>query len=152
MVAGSQGGLSMAPFLPAELVHQEAIPVHLPAGADRQARPGALQVLGAPKMGRAGGKVGASLSHRCQRCAKWDEHPLECGYQRILGDIPGAGDGVGAAGVSMCPEWEQGVLSSEVPPSLCRVLGSVSQFEEFGRVFHCPKNSPMNPVHKCSVW
>lgn len=33
-----------------------------------------------------------------------------------------------------------------------RVLGSVSQFEEFGRAFHCPKDSPMNPVHKCSVW
>lgn len=42
--------------------------------------------------------------------------------------------------------------SSEVLPSPGRVLGSVSQFEEFGRVFHCPKNSPMNPVHKCSVW
>lgn len=27
-----------------ELVHQEAIPVHLPSGADRQACPGALQV------------------------------------------------------------------------------------------------------------
>lgn len=33
-----------------------------------------------------------------------------------------------------------------------RVLGSVSQFEEFGRAFHCPKDSPMNPVRKCSVW
>ncbi|KAJ6651211.1 hypothetical protein lerEdw1_021189, partial [Lerista edwardsae] len=33
-----------------------------------------------------------------------------------------------------------------------RVLGSVSQFEEFGRVFHCAKNSPMNPAQKCSVW
>ncbi|EPY76290.1 endothelin converting enzyme-like protein [Camelus ferus] len=32
------------------------------------------------------------------------------------------------------------------------VLGSVSQFEEFGRAFHCPKDSPMNPAHKCSVW
>uniref|UniRef100_A0A8C2NCV9 Endothelin converting enzyme like 1 n=1 Tax=Capra hircus TaxID=9925 RepID=A0A8C2NCV9_CAPHI len=41
-------------------------------------------------------------------------------------------------------------------PTLCgslpRVLGSVSQFEEFGRAFHCPKDSPMNPAHKCSVW
>lgn len=33
-----------------------------------------------------------------------------------------------------------------------RVLGSVSQFEEFGRAFHCPRDSPMNPAHKCSVW
>ncbi|KAI6063050.1 Endothelin-converting enzyme-like 1 [Aix galericulata] len=49
-----------------------------------------------------------------------------------------------------------GVPSSELcpPPPFGpgRVLGSVSQFEEFGRVFHCPKNSPMNPAHKCSVW
>uniref|UniRef100_A0A8C5J7B8 Endothelin converting enzyme like 1 n=1 Tax=Junco hyemalis TaxID=40217 RepID=A0A8C5J7B8_JUNHY len=44
------------------------------------------------------------------------------------------------------------VLTDKHAPEHYRVLGSVSQFEEFGRVFHCPKNSPMNPVHKCSVW
>ncbi|KFO92881.1 Endothelin-converting enzyme-like 1, partial [Buceros rhinoceros silvestris] len=40
------------------------------------------------------------------------------------------------------------VLTDKHAPEHYRVLGSVSQFEEFGRVFHCPKNSPMNPVHK----
>lgn len=35
---------------------------------------------------------------------------------------------------------------------VCRVIGSASQFEEFGRVFHCPRGSPMNPVNKCAVW
>ncbi|KAH0624262.1 hypothetical protein JD844_007925 [Phrynosoma platyrhinos] len=44
------------------------------------------------------------------------------------------------------------VLTDKHAPEHYRVLGSVSQFEEFGRVFHCPKNSPMNPTHKCSVW
>lgn len=42
------------------------------------------------------------------------------------------------------------VSVSSLPP--CRVIGSVSQFDEFSRVFHCPKGSPMNPVDKCSVW
>ncbi|XP_029472150.1 endothelin-converting enzyme-like 1 [Rhinatrema bivittatum] len=44
------------------------------------------------------------------------------------------------------------VLTDKHAPEHYRVIGSVSQFHEFGRVFHCPKNSPMNPVHKCSVW
>eukprot|EP00079_Xenopus_tropicalis_P025492 XP_012818808.1 PREDICTED: endothelin-converting enzyme-like 1 [Xenopus tropicalis] len=44
------------------------------------------------------------------------------------------------------------VLTDKHAPEHYRVMGSVSQFEEFGRVFHCPRNSPMNPVHKCSVW
>uniref|UniRef100_A0A8C2VJH0 Endothelin-converting enzyme-like 1 n=2 Tax=Chinchilla lanigera TaxID=34839 RepID=A0A8C2VJH0_CHILA len=44
------------------------------------------------------------------------------------------------------------VLTDKHAPEHYRVLGSVSQFEEFGRAFHCPRDSPMNPVHKCSVW
>lgn len=42
--------------------------------------------------------------------------------------------------------------SASCVSSFCRVIGSVSQFDEFARVFHCPKSSPMNPTHKCSVW
>ncbi|KAG8445038.1 hypothetical protein GDO86_009977 [Hymenochirus boettgeri] len=44
------------------------------------------------------------------------------------------------------------VLTDKHAPEHYRVMGSVSQFEEFGRVFHCPRNSPMNPTPKCSVW
>uniref|UniRef100_A0A8D1L0E3 Endothelin converting enzyme like 1 n=1 Tax=Sus scrofa TaxID=9823 RepID=A0A8D1L0E3_PIG len=44
------------------------------------------------------------------------------------------------------------VLTDKHAPEHYRVLGSVSQFEEFGRAFHCPRDSPMNPAHKCSVW
>ncbi|KAM4743386.1 endothelin-converting enzyme-like 1 isoform 2-T3 [Anableps anableps] len=44
------------------------------------------------------------------------------------------------------------LLTDKHAPEHYRVLGSVSQFDEFARVFHCPKGSPMNPVEKCSVW
>jgi len=102
----------------------------------------------APKLGGIGG---ASL-------------PRSGGAVQSMVGISMAAAGSGCAslgqGMGCCPErgvwqwwWgEQGVPGSELPPSPGRVLGSVSQFEEFGRVFHCPKNSPMNPAHKCSVW
>ncbi|KAK1162402.1 endothelin-converting enzyme-like 1 [Acipenser oxyrinchus oxyrinchus] len=44
------------------------------------------------------------------------------------------------------------LLTDKHAPEHYRVIGSVSQFDEFGRVFHCPRASPMHPVHKCSVW
>ncbi|XP_028818249.1 endothelin-converting enzyme-like 1 isoform X4 [Denticeps clupeoides] len=44
------------------------------------------------------------------------------------------------------------LLTDKHAPEHCRVIGSVSQFDEFGRVFHCPKGSPMHPDSKCSVW
>ncbi|KAM8903958.1 endothelin-converting enzyme-like 1 isoform 1-T2 [Spinachia spinachia] len=44
------------------------------------------------------------------------------------------------------------LLTDKHAPEHYRVIGSVSQFDEFSRVFHCPKSSPMNPVDKCSVW
>ncbi|XP_043926611.1 endothelin-converting enzyme-like 1 [Protopterus annectens] len=44
------------------------------------------------------------------------------------------------------------LLTDKHAPEHYRVIGSLSQFDEFGRVFNCPKNSPMNPSHKCSVW
>uniref|UniRef100_A0A1A8FLU7 Endothelin converting enzyme-like 1 n=1 Tax=Nothobranchius korthausae TaxID=1143690 RepID=A0A1A8FLU7_9TELE len=44
------------------------------------------------------------------------------------------------------------LLTDKHAPEHYRVIGSVSQFDEFSRVFHCPKGSPMNPMDKCSVW
>ncbi|KAK7171328.1 hypothetical protein R3I93_003815 [Phoxinus phoxinus] len=44
------------------------------------------------------------------------------------------------------------LLTDKHAPEHYRVIGSASQFEEFGRVFHCPRGSPMNPVNKCAVW
>lgn len=44
------------------------------------------------------------------------------------------------------------LLTDKHAPEHYRVIGSVSQFDEFARVFHCPKGTPMNPVDKCSVW
>ncbi|KAA0701371.1 Centrosomal protein of 57 kDa [Triplophysa tibetana] len=40
------------------------------------------------------------------------------------------------------------LLTDKHAPEHYRVIGSVSQFEEFGRVFHCPRGSPMHPVNK----
>ncbi|CAM9840085.1 unnamed protein product [Lampetra planeri] len=44
------------------------------------------------------------------------------------------------------------LLTDKHSPENYRVLGSASQFDEFGRVFHCRRGTPMNPQHKCSVW
>uniref|UniRef100_A0A8C1WW47 Endothelin converting enzyme-like 1 n=1 Tax=Cyprinus carpio TaxID=7962 RepID=A0A8C1WW47_CYPCA len=44
------------------------------------------------------------------------------------------------------------LLTDKHAPEHYRVIGSVSQFEEFSRVFHCPRGSPMHPLNKCSVW
>ncbi|KAL7294193.1 hypothetical protein TKK_0012214 [Trichogramma kaykai] len=37
-------------------------------------------------------------------------------------------------------------------PAKYRVIGPLSNLEEFSREFNCPKGSRMNPIHKCEVW
>ncbi|XP_070137751.1 neprilysin-1-like [Drosophila bipectinata] len=37
-------------------------------------------------------------------------------------------------------------------PSMYRVIGPLSNFQEFSRVFSCPRDSPMNRKHKCGVY
>ncbi|XP_027040814.1 endothelin-converting enzyme homolog isoform X4 [Pocillopora damicornis] len=37
-------------------------------------------------------------------------------------------------------------------PGKFRVLGSLSNFDEFAKAYKCPKGSPMNPAKKCAVW
>ncbi|KAJ8680284.1 hypothetical protein QAD02_016071 [Eretmocerus hayati] len=37
-------------------------------------------------------------------------------------------------------------------PAQFRVIGTLSNLEEFSKEFRCPRGSKMNPVHKCEVW
>ncbi|OTF74273.1 hypothetical protein BLA29_003969 [Euroglyphus maynei] len=37
-------------------------------------------------------------------------------------------------------------------PAQFRVIGTVSNLEEFGETFGCSPGSPMRPAKKCSVW
>jgi len=35
---------------------------------------------------------------------------------------------------------------------ICRVIGSLQNFQKFSKTFNCPVGSFMNPVKKCVVW
>jgi len=37
-------------------------------------------------------------------------------------------------------------------PGMYRVIGPLSNFDEFAKAYSCPKGSPMNPKKKCAVW
>ncbi|XP_050308088.1 neprilysin-4 isoform X2 [Anthonomus grandis grandis] len=37
-------------------------------------------------------------------------------------------------------------------PGIFRIIGVLSNSKDFSREFNCPKNSPMNPDKKCTIW
>jgi len=62
-----------------------------------------------------------------------------------------------AFGQSFCekgtPEMAKTYLSSNLHSlGQYRIIGSISNNEQFAKVFSCPKNSPMNPELKCKIW
>nr|XP_012141945.1 PREDICTED: neprilysin-11-like [Megachile rotundata] len=51
------------------------------------------------------------------------------------------------------PEYEADVVNSdEHSPPKFRIIGSLSNMAAFAKTFRCPRNSSMNPRHKCTLW
>ncbi|XP_058857815.1 endothelin-converting enzyme 1-like isoform X2 [Acipenser ruthenus] len=46
----------------------------------------------------------------------------------------------------------EGMITDPHSPSRFRVIGTVSNSQEFSKHFHCPAGSPMNPARKCELW
>jgi len=60
-------------------------------------------------------------------------------------------------GQTWCAKYQDEKLKEQIltgahSPSHFRVLGSVSNVEDFANDFNCPSGSNMNPKTKCSVW
>ncbi|KAM9409687.1 endothelin-converting enzyme 1 isoform 2-T4 [Pholidichthys leucotaenia] len=46
----------------------------------------------------------------------------------------------------------EGMITDPHSPSRFRVIGTVSNSQEFSQHFGCKANTPMNPKHKCELW
>ncbi|VDK55333.1 unnamed protein product [Anisakis simplex] len=46
----------------------------------------------------------------------------------------------------------QHVLTDEHSPEIFRVIGVLSNLDEFSQAFQCPPGSPLNPAQRCAVW
>lgn len=46
----------------------------------------------------------------------------------------------------------QQISTDEHSPEIFRVIGVLSNLEEFSEAFKCSKGSPLNPDKRCVVW
>nr|XP_023024605.1 neprilysin-2-like isoform X2 [Leptinotarsa decemlineata] len=49
-------------------------------------------------------------------------------------------------------ELQQLIITDEHVPDKFRVIGPMSNSDDFARDFKCPVGSKMNPQHKCKIW
>lgn len=49
-------------------------------------------------------------------------------------------------------ELKEYVLEDTHPPGEFRLIGSITNNEDFAKDFNCPVGSKMNPIKKCDVW
>jgi len=47
---------------------------------------------------------------------------------------------------------DEQLLKDVHTPTKYRVIGSLSNMEEFSEAWNCPLGSPMNPTDKCVLW